>query len=976
MREWMQRDKEKSISKIQDYINESGDTLLGGILGRLLDEAKRKAPRPIEDQQLKQRVEEKLFRRIKKLARPAIQQRKRLERQRRERALKTDIVDAWRSIARRDIGKAAKQMITNLTTKLNNVKKQAIMCTREARRASARCNRRLAVVAGPITFTNSARRLTREMLAFWRRNEKEEREARKRAEKEALERKRQEEEAREAKRQQRKLNFLLTQTELYGHFIGKKKVQEGHGGDGGASVNLKDADFADVDEETLRKHAEAQALLAVKSTQSKMSDFDRETAAMRGEKKDLSQENIDAALDFKTPSTMTNILHQPRILQCQLKPYQLKGLSWLASLYEQGINGILADEMGLGKTVQAISLLAYLAETCNLWGPFLIITPASTLHNWQQEFAKFVPDFKVLPYWGNVMDRKTLRKFWDPKKLYSRDAHFHVLITSYQLIVADEKYFQRIKWQYMILDEAQAIKSSVSNRWKTLLSFKCRNRLLLTGTPIQNSMQELWALLHFIMPGLFDSHDEFSEWFSKDIESHAEKSTGLDQHQLQRLHIILKPFMLRRVKRDVEHELGEKIELEVKCGLSAKQRAMYHGLREKLPVNLIKTDLDGLMNLVMQFRKVCNHPELFERSEVESPFVMHALGAINGPSHGHILGPLRTPMTTIDNHLQKKLRIHRDEDLVMIHRQEYGLFQDLVEEPLRTLATITHDTPTLNSLLRLPPLYIPPAISFIKDDLILSPPRNNNKRLLFDLDVKPALEELVGRPEQLIIRPDFASFIQDSGKLKALDKLLLDLLNNKHRVLIYSQMTRMIDLLEEYLQHKAYNYLRLDGSTKISDRRDLVNDWQNDDTFFVFLLSTRAGGLGINLTAADTVIFYDSDWNPTVDQQAMDRAHRLGQTKQVTVYRLVTRGTIEERILLRARQKGEIQRVVIAGGDFKSSSGDRSDMRLEEGEEAEVDKVINDDDLNAGFIGMNAGEEKVQKGELMEMLFGKDADAY
>ena len=375
MREWMERDKQQSISKIQNYINNNGNgnSLLGEVLGRLLGEARGKVARPIEDMQLKQRVGQRLFERIKKLARPAIQQRKRLERQRREQALKTDIADAWRSIGGRDIGKAAKQMMANLSARISNSKKQAVMCGREARRASARCNRRLAVLAGPITFTNSARRLTREMLAFWRRNEKEEREGRRRAEKEALEKKRQEEEAREAKRQQRKLNFLLTQTELYGHFIGRKKVQEGqHVGGGSEGVgDLREADFADVEEEVLRRHAETQALMAVKSTQSKMSDFDKETAAMRsGGGKDLSQENIDAALDFKTPSTMTSIQHQPRILQCQLKPYQLKGLSWLASLYEQGINGILADEMGLGKTVQAISLLAYLAETCNIWGPF------------------------------------------------------------------------------------------------------------------------------------------------------------------------------------------------------------------------------------------------------------------------------------------------------------------------------------------------------------------------------------------------------------------------------------------------------------------------------------------------------------------------------------------------------------------------------------------------------------------------------
>lgn len=266
-------------------------------------------------------------------------------------------------------------------------------------------------------------------------------------------------------------------------------------------------------------------------------------------------------MNFQNPSSMPTVteIEQPKMLMCQLKGYQIKGLNWLANLYEQGINGILADEMGLGKTVQSISLMAHLAESQNIWGPFLVIAPASTLHNWQQEFTKFTPDLKALPYWGNPKDRKTLRTFWNKKQVYSKDAPFHVLITSYQLVVSDEKYFQRVKWQYMVLDEAQAIKSSSSARWKTLLGFNCRNRLLLTGTPIQNSMQELWALLHFIMPSLFDSHEEFSEWFSKDIESHAENKGTLNEHQLKRLHMILKPFMLRRIKKNVQNELGDKV---------------------------------------------------------------------------------------------------------------------------------------------------------------------------------------------------------------------------------------------------------------------------------------------------------------------------------------------------------------------------------------------------------------------------------
>lgn len=215
---------------------------------------------------------------------------------------------------------------------------------------------------------------------------------------------------------------------------------------------------------------------------------------------------------------------------------------------------------GLGKTVQSISLMAYLAEYHNIWGPFLVVAPASTLHNWQQEITRFAPALKVLPYWGNVKDRTILRKFWNRKSLrYDQNAPFHVLITSYQLIVTDEQYFGKVKWQYMVLDEAQAIKSSASARWKILLGLNCRNRLLLTGTPIQNSMQELWALLHFIMPSLFDSHNEFSDWFSKDIEGNADKSGGMNEHQLRRLHMILKPFMLRRIKKNVQNELADKV---------------------------------------------------------------------------------------------------------------------------------------------------------------------------------------------------------------------------------------------------------------------------------------------------------------------------------------------------------------------------------------------------------------------------------
>ncbi|KAG8779089.1 putative DNA helicase ino80 [Ceratobasidium sp. 428] len=596
----------------------------------------------------------------------------------------------WVSLARKDIPKAYKLQSAGFLTKLTQSKKLAHTLSTHAKKPYTRT-----ISTTKLTQVKS-KRLMREMLVFWRKHDKEEKDLRKKAERAQVDRAKAEEEKREAQRQARKLEFLISQTELYSHFVGSKlkttELEEGadtstaptttdaaagpsaairhieeDGGTALSGTQLPAIDFGDADERNLHRHAAQHAQDAIDAARKRAQVFDEERkreneiVARRREEQRLADgegEDEDAEgedeedgegegdgggkaplvdldsdeLNFQNPTSLTDMsVAQPKMLMAQLKEYQLKGLNWLATLYEQGINGILADEMGLGKTVQSISLLAYLAEAHGIWGPFLVIAPASTLHNWQQELTRFVPQLKTLPYWGNVKDRAILRKFWNKKQIcYDRDAPFHVLVTSYQLVVADEKYFQRVKWQYMVLDEAQAIKSSSSARWKTLLGFNCRNRLLLTGTPVQNSMQELWALLHFIMPSLFDSHDEFSEWFSKDIESAAEnKGSALNEHQLRRLHMILKPFMLRRVKKNVQNELSEKIELDVYCDLSPRQRALYRGLRANVSIaelleranNLGDADsARSLMNLVMQFRKVCNHPELFERADVVAPF--------------------------------------------------------------------------------------------------------------------------------------------------------------------------------------------------------------------------------------------------------------------------------------------------------------------------------------------------------------------
>ncbi|MDA4132871.1 MAG: SNF2-related protein, partial [Thaumarchaeota archaeon] len=430
----------------------------------------------------------------------------------------------WRDLARKDVSKVYRLASDSYATKASNLKKTAILASKEAKRWQLRTNK------GTKDLQARAKRVMRDMMSFWKRNEREERDLRKAAEKQELENARQEEANREAARQKRKLNFLISQTELYSHFIGKKiktheverstdhpdvaveekdkapppnqnassrSIDMDEPPAAGAAVGAKVTDFENLDfdaedETQLRAAAMANAQNAIAEAQRKAREFNNN--------QDDAEMDDEGEMNFQNPTGMGDVeIEQPKLLNAQLKEYQLKGLNWLVNLYEQGINGILADEMGLGKTVQSISVMAYLAEKYDIWGPFLVVAPASTLHNWQQEIAKFVPSLKVLPYWGTAGDRKILRKFWDRKhSTYKREASFHVLITSYQLVVSDVAYFQKMRWQYMILDEAQAIKSSQSSRWKCLLGFHCRNRLLLTGTPIQNNMQELWALLHFI----------------------------------------------------------------------------------------------------------------------------------------------------------------------------------------------------------------------------------------------------------------------------------------------------------------------------------------------------------------------------------------------------------------------------------------------------------------------------------------------
>uniref|UniRef100_A0A182IV63 Chromatin-remodeling ATPase INO80 n=1 Tax=Anopheles atroparvus TaxID=41427 RepID=A0A182IV63_ANOAO len=1059
----------------------------------------------------------------------------------------------WQLMAKKEVGKLQRAKVNNHKDTITNCRRVAALCMRVARQKAMQSQK---VMKDTVW---RAKRLTREMQVYWKRYDKIERETKRRMEREAEEQRKIDVEIVEAKRQQRKLNFLITQTELYAHFMSRKL------GNVSAEEQLKILSQLDeesnprlaaidnYDCERMKQLAQKNASDAFRSERARTNQFDVYGAPLpnRTEPKDPSpEEGASGAIASSSSSPVaipTNEqngaiaeLPQPTMFRGMLKGYQLKGMAWLANLYDQGISGILADEMGLGKTVQSIAFLCHIAQHYGVWGPFLVISPASTLHNWQQEMQRFVPEFKVVPYWGSPNERKILRQFWVQKHLHTKEASFHVVITSYQLVVSDYKYFNRMKWQYMVLDEAQAIKSSSSMRWKLLLDFNCRNRLLLSGTPIQNSMAELWALLHFIMPTLFDSHEEFNEWFSKDIESHAENKTGIDEKQISRLHMILKPFMLRRIKKDVENELSDKIEVMVYCPLTTRQKLLYVALKKEICIEdlLHLTTVGGggggagdgqsfdrnftsnLMNLVMQFRKVCNHPELFERRDVRSPFCMkwsyelvdrpifrrQLLMDCTVPSRRHWLHNRCYIFKAF--HVQRRLLLAEDDERwpggvkgkpmdacrsrrrvpskatfcddwstpfgcarlagglsptqveQLARRNVFVFMHQLIEEWKHWMAILHFQWvwgdkprawPYMRHMLLEPsaerwilnvfPWTVMGQLLFTsferrssssipiythRDHVLHAMPETLDHRIMRSRKVQTVgqplalLEEFPHAPNRSvrpsvlpnepttmpkflcrqhakvlntsgcsgaamlhatgqqrmaqwrncgggglvgesavaaelqldahvdasypphgwsnIIIPDKQTLVSDAGKLAVLDSLLARLKEQGHRVLIYSQMTKMIDLLEEYMWHRKHRYMRLDGSSKISARRDMVADFQNRADIFV--------------------IFYDSDWNPTVDQQAMDRAHRLGQTKQVTVYRLICKGTIEERILQRAREKSEIQRMVINGDNFKPDTLKPKEV---------VSLLLDDEEIELKY------RQKTEERRLIEEPSGKGA---
>ena len=488
----------------------------------------------------------------------------------------------------------------------------------------------------------------------------------------------------------------------------------------------------------------------------------------------------------------------------ELKEYQLEGLNWLLKLHSMNINGILADEMGLGKTIQTIALLGYLNLKSDLL-THLIIVPKVTIKNWEKEINKWLPKIKLLFFYGDKDERKILSEHT------IKESHYDIILTTFECSMKEKTALASLNYEYLIIDEAHRLKNDQAKFSMIVRKFNSKHRLLLTGTPFQNNLHELWSLLNFLMPNIFNDSEEFDRIFNLD--------TATEEGQMKivkQIHQLLKPFVLRRLKSEIKYKIPPKKEIFLYVGLSELQKNMYKQILSKNIdiVNGVNKDRIQLLNILMQLKKVCNHPYLFPNVEQGPPYIE-------------------------GEHL-----------------------------------------------------------------------------------------------------------VYNSMKLKILDVLLKKIHSETdNKVLIFSQMTTLLNILDDYCRYRQFSYLRMDGQTSSEDRDKRIEEFQNPNSDkWIFLISTRAGGLGINLHAANIVILYDSDWNPQVDLQAIDRAHRIGQTKPVIIYRFVCEGTVEEKIVERAAKKLKLDHLIIQKG--KKSENKATAVEMTTMLQYGADKIFSDKNEN------------------------------
>ncbi|XP_014783505.1 SWI/SNF-related matrix-associated actin-dependent regulator of chromatin subfamily A containing DEAD/H box 1 [Octopus bimaculoides] len=523
-----------------------------------------------------------------------------------------------------------------------------------------------------------------------------------------------------------------------------------------------------------------------------------------------------------------HITQQPLILNenFQLKPYQLVGLNWLRILHSQEVNGILADEMGLGKTVQAIAFLAYLLEQGEE-GPHVIIVPSSTIDNWMNEIQRWCPSINVLMYYGSQEDRQNARHH-----LKYDDHNVNVVLTTYNMATGcleDRVLFKKTQFHYAVFDEGHMLKNMASLRYQNLMKIQAERRLLLTGTPLQNNLLELISLLCFVMPDMFvGKTEQLKRTFTLITKSQDDKRSNYEMERIAHAKKILRPFMLRRLKSQVLKQMPPKVEEVLYCQMIPDQQEQYENMINQFTKEVDNADGNTRQCMLMQLRKLANHPLLQRRHFTNSLLRSMSTAIAKEPSHRE-----RNALPSViyqDMEVMSDFELHK---LCLLYKKHLGHFA-------------------------------------------LNP-----------------------------------SVILDSGKFRKMDELLPDFREVGDRVLIFSQFTMVLDILEEYLKLKEdMKYLRLDGQTPVQERQGLINKFNENPEIFIFLLSTRAGGLGINLSSANAVIIHDIDFNPYNDKQAEDRCHRMGQTKAVKICRLLSKNTVEEAMFRCAQKKLSLEKDV------------------------------------------------------------------